>query len=1026
MKKAKKRALSLRTLTVSMLMVILLAALAVFVSTNASSAVSDSDMLSAKEVSEFGEPKITMTTEERSYNYLEFSVTVSGSDHSQLYIDWGDGNPAEVSSSDIVDVMCSGDVLGNTIKIYSEQTITEFSCTGPMVVSSIDVSKCVDLESLTITNSLLKKLDISQNTKLTTLNCGNNPLTELDTSKNTMLTKLDCGYSNLSKLDLTNNTKLEYLGCSYNELTELDLSKNTNLRILDCSSNKLRFADIKVDYSKLTSTNIGRQRIVPAKAEPGVTIDLSAEYSINGNITSYEWKSLTTTDNNTSYTTITPTTSENGVFTFGEEFDGKKIYCRMTIMLSDAPNDVVNFTTSYIIIQSPASEDDMQITMTTSKNIGDTFEFKAAYLYHYSGTTEIDGVEEFIEYDECIPLENIYVDWGDGKIVPVDSEYDGGYNCCYSGELKGNTVKIYTTDSLYDTRQVLEYFKCKEQGLTSIDVSKVSNLKEFDCHGNNLTNLDVSQNTLLTYLDCSENQISELDVSKNINLKFLECYINNIPSLDISKHSNLISIDCGKNPLSELNVSNNTKLQSLLCWETNITDLDISNCTDLYSLYCNACRLTSLDVSNNINLEYLACNQNQLTQLDVSNCPKLDIMCVDKNNLTELDISQNTKINILTISGNNIRFSTLKIDPNNFLFINEELDKEQNPIEIASSIAIGDTIDLSSEYDFYGTKTDYTWYDSDGSEVTPTTSENGVFTFGEEFGGKTVYCTMTNSLCPYMILKTTSVNIPSNKPCEHKNTEIQNAKEATCAEEGYTGDKVCSECKNTIETGTAIPKLTAHKLGDWHYADETSHKRSCSLCDYEETDSHFGGMATYTEQAKCVLCGAGYGELKAAAISFNTEALTLIVGDSQTVTACKYPEEREDSITWTSSKESVAAVDANGKVTAVAKGKAVITAKLSNGSSASIQVTVVSQPRRETQSIVIKKSACTLTIKRSKLNPTVSLYASIKGDATGKSWYSDNVNVATVNKSGKVTAVGEGTANIYCRTADGTTSAPCV
>ena len=43
------------------------------------------------------------------------------------------------------------------------------------------------------------------------------------------------------------------------------------------------------------------------------------------------------------------------------------------------------------------------------------------------------------------------------------------------------------------------------------------------------------------------------------------------------------------------------------------------------------------------------------------------------------------------------------------------------------------------------------------------------------------------------------------KPCDHKNTEISNAKGATCTEPGYTGDTYCKDCGEKIGTGTAIP-----------------------------------------------------------------------------------------------------------------------------------------------------------------------------------------------------------------------------
>ena len=43
------------------------------------------------------------------------------------------------------------------------------------------------------------------------------------------------------------------------------------------------------------------------------------------------------------------------------------------------------------------------------------------------------------------------------------------------------------------------------------------------------------------------------------------------------------------------------------------------------------------------------------------------------------------------------------------------------------------------------------------------------------------------------------------KPCDHKNTEIRNAEDATCTVPGYTGDTYCKDCGEKIGTGTAIP-----------------------------------------------------------------------------------------------------------------------------------------------------------------------------------------------------------------------------
>ena len=42
-------------------------------------------------------------------------------------------------------------------------------------------------------------------------------------------------------------------------------------------------------------------------------------------------------------------------------------------------------------------------------------------------------------------------------------------------------------------------------------------------------------------------------------------------------------------------------------------------------------------------------------------------------------------------------------------------------------------------------------------------------------------------------------------PCAHENTELRNAKDATCTEDGYTGDTYCTVCKEKVKDGEVIP-----------------------------------------------------------------------------------------------------------------------------------------------------------------------------------------------------------------------------
>ena len=83
---------------------------------------------------------------------------------------------------------------------------------------------------------------------------------------------------------------------------------------------------------------------------------------------------------------------------------------------------------------------------------------------------------------------------------------------------------------------------------------------------------------------------------------------------------------------------------------------------------------------------------------------------------------------------------------------------------------------------------DHSW---DAGEVTrePTATEPGEMTFTCTTQG----CgeTRTEEIAP--------------SACAHNNTELKNAVEATCTQEGYTGDTICTDCGETVLTGEVIP-----------------------------------------------------------------------------------------------------------------------------------------------------------------------------------------------------------------------------
>lgn len=57
--------------------------------------------------------------------------------------------------------------------------------------------------------------------------------------------------------------------------------------------------------------------------------------------------------------------------------------------------------------------------------------------------------------------------------------------------------------------------------------------------------------------------------------------------------------------------------------------------------------------------------------------------------------------------------------------------------------------------------------------------------------------------------------------CPHTSTHLENQKDATCTQAGYTGDKVCDRCGAVVETGTVIP-ATGHTETELRNAKEAT------------------------------------------------------------------------------------------------------------------------------------------------------------------------------------------------------------
>ena len=154
------------------------------------------------------------------------------------------------------------------------------------------------------------------------------------------------------------------------------------------------------------------------------------------------------------------------------------------------------------------------------------------------------------------------------------------------------------------------------------------------------------------------------------------------------------------------------------------------------------------------------------------------------------------------------------------------------------------------------------------------------------------------------------------------------------------------------------------------------------------------------------------------AISLNKTSLNLDVGNNEKLVATVSPEDATDKkVTWESSNNSVAKVTSDGTVSAVSKGTAKITAKTSNGKTATCDVTV----KQPITGITLNKKSLELERgEKSKVTATIAP-SNADGDKTVK-WSSNKTSIATVSSDGTITAVAKGNATITATTSNGKTA----
>ncbi|WP_411168221.1 Ig-like domain-containing protein [Clostridium sp. MB05] len=197
------------------------------------------------------------------------------------------------------------------------------------------------------------------------------------------------------------------------------------------------------------------------------------------------------------------------------------------------------------------------------------------------------------------------------------------------------------------------------------------------------------------------------------------------------------------------------------------------------------------------------------------------------------------------------------------------------------------------------------------------------------------------------------------------------------------------------------------------------------------TDDGRAGQATKTITMKINCTADPDGEkpddVKVTGVSLDKTSEELKINESLELKATISPADATNKdVTWTTSDEKVAKVDENGKVVAVAPGKATITVTTKDGNFKAVAEIIVKD--KEVPAVKVTGVSLDKTSAELNINENLELKATISpADATNKdvTWETSDEKVAKVDENGKITAVGAGKAMITVTTREENFKAIC-
>lgn len=729
------------------------------------------------------EPAITFKTniyneygDENSFHFMLGST--NGSEYYDVDMGFGN-NEVEVGYATISDGAWQGTTVScrvssdGVVNIYGDPTKIDVFIADGCYITDIDLSRCVNLDVVSLEHNELRALDLSANTNLRAIYLSDNPgsaatplkigvpkpnlqileadiidyfdpqfqpaypnLVSLDLYHNMSVKSLDLSgcpklvnliveFTGIERLDLTPVPNLWHLNIAESRITNIDLSKTPGLQEFLCSHSS---GTINTDC-RLTSLDVSKNpelTYLAASSNLLEHIDLSANPKIKNlylqknrlsdiDVSACtELYSLNLSDNLFGFSTL-PADRK----TFGEYFYQQK---PKAMSKSVAKGTTLKFP-------EMLRSDGATYARVMIAPEGGVAEEMVQDNYSWDGTTGNLVIND-------TPADSVYVEFANEALTSY-SLTTSRFMVKDAADM-GKPSKIVTIGTLRGRDMT---FKVGIDGATAASPRKIlidfgnGELKEFDVTSTDASSIIsgttnsadllgqmsiyLPEGEILTALSIDNTQLMSIDLSAARELRSLSITRCNLGSIDLAYNRCLQQLNLADNRLSSLELAGiegggyeKNVLTRIEAPRNRLSSVHIVNTGGLLWLDLAGNRLTEFNLKDYDLMEHLDLSGNQLSVVNLAYMGNANYISLADNKITALEnVVEMPMLKDFIISGNHLTIPTLPL-----LSCDNYVYAPQQPITIAKKAP---TVSLADQIvNINGASTTLQWVFADGTPMT--------------------------------------------------------------------------------------------------------------------------------------------------------------------------------------------------------------------------------------------------------------------------------------------------------------------